>query len=495
MPVNNSSLNFFGISLDKTAATDIKGSKNQLLSENSPIQAFKSLLARTAQGDESKVLLEGVKNLPPQGQKMAAGLLDTFPELKELSAEQLVEVMQQLSLASTEGQALPPQMADSDAQTAIVKLIKSIQNATGLQSAVPLAQKLAVPLTQQLAVPAADTSPLLMAQVSAKPIITDAQLVQVAQRFGSAESVAQQVIAGSGVQKVLVDEDLLVLAKEATQQTLSKAQASVAASVNTENAARADIGQILQQMQGRLRVKSELSVAGEAVSKSAAAVTADSFLTSRALGAQQLVQAKLQSEGQLTAPMTRAVQVQLTERPVTTTPFSGAAVQLTALDTSQHANAQLHRVTEQPLAENFNTLQNQERLQRAMGERVMQMVDSGKWDTEMELYPARLGTVRIRMSMENSELQLVMTSQSSAVKELLEAGLPRLRDSLQEQGIQLANSSVQQESAGQQSGSQFAKNGAASDSGSNELSDTHGTDLKSGGQSGGSHDGELDTFA
>jgi flagellar hook-length control protein FliK len=265
--------------------------------------------------------------------------------------------------------------------------------------------------------------------------------------------------------------------------------------VNTENAARADIGQILQQMQGRLRVKAELSVAGEAVSKSATAVTADSFLTSRALGAQQLVQAKLQSEGQLTAPMTRAGQVQLTERPVTTTPFSGAAVQLTALDTSQHANAQLHRVTEQPLAENFNTVQNQERLQRAMGERVLQMVESGKWDTEMELYPARLGTVRIRMSMENSELQLVMTSQSSAVKELLEAGLPRLRDSLQEQGIQLANSSVQQESAGQQSGSQFAQNGAASDSGSNELGDAHGTELKAGGHVGGSHDGELDTFA
>ena len=487
MPVNNSSLNFFGISLDKTAATDIKGSKNQLLSENSPVQAFKSLLAGTAQGDESKLLLEGVKNLPPQGQKMAAGLLDTFPELKELSAEQLVEVMQQLALASTEGQALPPQMADSDAQTAIVKLIKSIQNATGLQSAVPLAQ--------QLTVPAENTSSLVMPQGTAKPTITDTQLLQVAQRFGSAESVARQVIAGSDGQKVLVDEDLLVLAKAATQQTLSKVQASVAAAVNTENAARADIGQILQQMQGRLRVKAELSVAGEAVSKSATAVTADSFLTSRALGAQQLVQAKLQSEGQLTAPMTRAGQVQLTERPVTTTPFSGAAVQLTALDTSQHANAQLHRVTEQPLAENFNTVQNQERLQRAMGERVLQMVESGKWDTEMELYPARLGTVRIRMSMENSELQLVMTSQSSAVKELLEAGLPRLRDSLQEQGIQLANSSVQQESAGQQSGSQFAQNGAASDSGSNELGDAHGTELKAGGHVGGSHDGELDTFA
>lgn len=487
MPVNNSSLNFFGISLDKTAATDIKGSKNQLLSENSPVQAFKSLLAGTAQGDESKLLLEGVKNLPPQGQKMAAGLLDTFPELKELSAEQLVEVMQQLALASTEGQALPPQMADSDAQTAIVKLIKSIQNATGLQSAVPLAQ--------QLTVPAENTSSLVMLQGTAKPTITDTQLLQVAQRFGSAESVARQVIAGSDGQKVLVDEDLLVLAKAATQQTLSKAQARVAAAVNTENAARADIGQILQQMQGRLRVKAELSVAGEAVSKSATAVTADSFLTSRALGAQQLVQAKLQSEGQLTAPMTRAGQVQLTERPVTTTPFSGAAVQLTALDTSQHANAQLHRVTEQPLAENFNTVQNQERLQRAMGERVLQMVESGKWDTEMELYPARLGTVRIRMSMENSELQLVMTSQSSAVKELLEAGLPRLRDSLQEQGIQLANSSVQQESAGQQSGSQFAQNGAASDSGSNELGDAHGTELKAGGHVGGSHDGELDTFA
>lgn len=487
MPVNNSSLNFFGISLDKTAATDIKGSKNQLLSENSPVQAFKSLLAGTAQGDESKLLLEGVKNLPPQGQKMAAGLLDTFPELKELSAEQLVEVMQQLALASTEGQALPPQMADSDAQTAIVKLIKSIQNATGLQSAVPLAQ--------QLTVPAENTSSLVMPQGTAKPTITDTQLLQVAQRFGSAESVARQVIAGSDGQKVLVDEDLLVLAKAATQQTLSKVQASVAAAVNTENAARADIGQILQQMQGRLRVKAELSVAGEAVSKSATAVTADSFLTSRALGAQQLVQAKLQSEGQLTAPMTRAGQVQLTERPVTTTPFSGAAVQLTALDTSQHANAQLHRVTEQPLAENFNTVQNQERLQRAMGERVLQMVESGKWDTEMELYPARLGTVRIRMSMENSELQLVMTSQSSAVKELLEAGLPRLRDSLQEQGIQLANSSVQQESAGQQSGSQFAQNGAASDSGSNALGDAHGTELKAGGHVGGSHDGELDTFA
>jgi flagellar hook-length control protein FliK len=139
------------------------------------------------------------------------------------------------------------------------------------------------------------------------------------------------------------------------------------------------------------------------------------------------------------------------------------------------------------------TPQNDERLQKAVGERIMRMVESGNWDTEMELNPARLGTIRIRLSMEGSELQVSMSSQNAGVRDLLEASMPRLRDGLSDSGIALANSTVDQELSQQSGGSQKEQEQQAE---AVAVKAKHNSDDivgQSAQQS--SHDGELDTFA
>jgi flagellar hook-length control protein FliK len=165
---------------------------------------------------------------------------------------------------------------------------------------------------------------------------------------------------------------------------------------------------------------------------------------------------------------------------------------LSTSDTAQHATEQLQR-TAGAFRDQLMTPQNEARLQKAVGERIMRMVESGNWDTEMELNPARLGTIRIRLSMEGSELQVAMSSQNAGVRDLLEASMPRLRDGLSDSGIALANSTVDQELSQQSGGSQKEQEQQAE---AVAVKAKHNSDdivEQSTQQS--SHDGELDTFA
>lgn len=483
--MNNSSLNMFGITLSKSAGSDQKTIKNQISTDSVPAQAFKSLLlegARTSATGGIAGFEAGVKNLPLDSAALPKNLLKEFPELEQLSAEQLVKLLKQLGIGLTDNQIGMLQVADGEASSAISKLIKSMQDATGLESALPLAGQL----------PAVTPMPL----DDATPIDAD-RLIKTATSFGTAPRVAEVIVntAGTTPTKPLVDDDLLALSKEASEALLSKAATPA---LTTQVSQRADLAQMMQQMQARLKVKAAEPTGGVVGGKISAALTAESFLTSRSLTAQQFAQARLQSDllpqRSLITPQTG---IGIDASGVTSASnIAPGVVQLTAMDASQHATAQLQRMPEQQLlSETFNTVQNQERLQRAMGERVMQMVESGKWDAEMELYPARLGTIRIRMSMENSELQLVMTSQTTAVKEMLEAGMPRLRDSLQEQGIQLANSSVQQDGSGQGRDAQLAYQSTNTDRGSAQIDETNPADQVKSSSTGSGHDGELDTFA
>jgi flagellar hook-length control protein FliK len=174
-------------------------------------------------------------------------------------------------------------------------------------------------------------------------------------------------------------------------------------------------------------------------------------------------------------------------RVATSTPLT-----LSTTDTAQHATEQLQR-SAGAFRDQLMTPQNEERLQKAVGERIMRMVESGNWDTEMELNPARLGTIRIRLSMEGSELQVAMSSQNAGVRDLLEASMPRLRDGLNDSGIALANSTVDQE-LGQQSGNPQQANDQQAEESFAKTQVNDDVIVEKGTQSS-SHDGELDTFA
>ena len=124
---------------------------------------------------------------------------------------------------------------------------------------------------------------------------------------------------------------------------------------------------------------------------------------------------------------------------------------------------------------------NQQLDETAMASRVMYMVTSQLKEAEIALNPEGLGNVKVKLSMDEQTQQtnIHFVTQTAQAKDVLDQSLTKLRDMMGQQGLQLGQSSVQHQSAGQQqSGSQawqqFADQGTDSGNGQNGRSQTSG---------------------
>ena len=118
------------------------------------------------------------------------------------------------------------------------------------------------------------------------------------------------------------------------------------------------------------------------------------------------------------------------------------------------------------------------------------MVRDGQWQANISLNPARLGQIRINMTMEDGVLKTQLLSANQGVRELLEGGIPRLRELLEESGLQLGQLDVASDAASQQFANQQSESGELS-----QVSMTASTEEENTEQRTSSHDGDLDTFA
>jgi len=323
--------------------------------------------------------------------------------------------------------------------------------------------------------------------------------------------------ASEGVTKlVLKDEDVIALAKAATSAQIEHAKSTLSEGQSVTKQ-RSELITMLQQMSGRIKSIKEEGVASSAVKKPQQAVTADNFLSNRATYAADsadvnvlksvkdnaaLLQMSAHKSVNLTSSFIqqKAFQAKPVSEEIIPTALSDKAsspltLSTTSLD-SQSASTQDVQRTAPTAKEFLMNAQNDERIQKAIGDRVMRMVETGKWDTEMELNPTRLGTIRIRMSMDNNEMQLALTSQNSSVRDLLEVNMPRLRAGLNDSGISLGNTSVNQDSPSQAGSGfnqgQFASNQAVN---GNVVKTATDDQIVSDEQKQSNHDAELDTFA
>ena len=90
----------------------------------------------------------------------------------------------------------------------------------------------------------------------------------------------------------------------------------------------------------------------------------------------------------------------------------------------------------------------------AMNERVTWLVGQRMQSADIQLTPPQLGPVEVRITIQNDQANLFFTSQSSAVREAIQAALPRLNEMLAQGGLSLGQTSVGAESfAGQQQAS------------------------------------------
>lgn len=91
-----------------------------------------------------------------------------------------------------------------------------------------------------------------------------------------------------------------------------------------------------------------------------------------------------------------------------------------------------------------------------LGQKVVWMVGQQKQSAELQLNPPNLGPLEVRISLNQDQMSATFVSHHAAVREAIEAALPRLREMLADSGIALGNVSVGAESFAQQQQQQQA---------------------------------------
>lgn len=112
----------------------------------------------------------------------------------------------------------------------------------------------------------------------------------------------------------------------------------------------------------------------------------------------------------------------------------------------------------------------------ALSERVNIMLSKNLKHVDIRLDPPELGRMQIKLSMNNDQASVQFTVNNHAAREMIEQSLPRLREMMQQQGLQLGQSSVQHQDAGGRH--EFAGNQTQSDNKQTGQHDSSGRRLR-----------------
>ncbi|PHS68108.1 MAG: hypothetical protein COB23_09700 [Methylophaga sp.] len=85
-----------------------------------------------------------------------------------------------------------------------------------------------------------------------------------------------------------------------------------------------------------------------------------------------------------------------------------------------------------------------------LSNRVTWMAREGVQRAVLQLNPANLGPVEVKLHIKNDQATVTFTAQHALTRDALEQALPRLRDSLQENNLELVKAEVNQQSSGQE---------------------------------------------
>ncbi|WP_353095041.1 flagellar hook-length control protein FliK [Methylibium sp.] len=78
----------------------------------------------------------------------------------------------------------------------------------------------------------------------------------------------------------------------------------------------------------------------------------------------------------------------------------------------------------------------------ALGEHIAWRVDQGEGEAQVELHPAELGSLTIRVETQGDQARVSIVAAESAARDLLQQSLPQLRELLMAQGLQLTRAQV-----------------------------------------------------
>ena len=118
------------------------------------------------------------------------------------------------------------------------------------------------------------------------------------------------------------------------------------------------------------------------------------------------------------------------------TATSGAAASGLKSDLSAAAPAEDTRQEMLRRQDDYTQLSRQ--LTDALGKRLTAQIQRGSWHVEMELHPKSLGRVEVQLEMKNGELEARFIAANATTRDLINEGMPRLREAFQEHGTETA---------------------------------------------------------
>lgn len=118
-------------------------------------------------------------------------------------------------------------------------------------------------------------------------------------------------------------------------------------------------------------------------------------------------------------------------------------------------NQNMQRTTSAELQQPLNL---QDKHASAMlGERILMMIGQGKQEVQIRLDPAELGSMQIKLQVQQDQVQVAIQTQVGQSRDIIEQNLPRLREQLAQQGVSLGETSVEQQNQQQQQNNQGQK--------------------------------------
>jgi len=83
-----------------------------------------------------------------------------------------------------------------------------------------------------------------------------------------------------------------------------------------------------------------------------------------------------------------------------------------------------------------------EKMGQAVGQRILSELERGQWQLKLSLRPARLGHIEVDMRMRGGEMDAVFTAGQALTRELLNEGMSKLKETLNQMGMDVASLKV-----------------------------------------------------
>ena len=115
---------------------------------------------------------------------------------------------------------------------------------------------------------------------------------------------------------------------------------------------------------------------------------------------------------------------------------------------------------------------------KVLSSRVVWMAREGVQKAELRLNPANLGPVEVKLNMNNEQASVAFVAHNAATRDALEQALPRLKESFQENGMNLANADVSEQASEQQSGEQGSDEASSNSQGITHQEDENSHDME-----------------